>query len=187
MRRLLFLVPILLFISACGTFRLVSDYDEVIDKGIGEFSEQLNAHMKNMAELGGKPEGTYDATLKTYNALDAKLDNLIARSENGSDRKGCKLQATVFSKVSGILKEKVPEDLQQGADATAATANACSTRLLDLVKQQLAIIREIHKTTDKCGPTQLSCIRPATAKDALLVATQSSNAVAIVETAKKSQ
>lgn len=187
MRRLLSIVPVILLLAGCGTIRLVSDYDEVIDKGIGEFSEQLNAHMKNMSELGGKPEGTYDATLKTYNLLDAKLDNLIARAANGSDGKGCKLQATVFSKVSSILKDNIPAGVQQGSDATAATANACSTRLLDLVKQQLASIREIHKTTDKCGPNQLSCIRPATAKDALAIATQSSNAVAVVEAAKKSQ
>lgn len=174
-------------VSACGTIRLVSDYDEVIDKGVAEFNEKLSAHVKNMGELAGKPEGTYEATLKTYNELDSKLDVLISRSKNGADGKGCKLQGDVLVKVKGLLQDKIPPQFQEGTDATPAMANACSSRLLILVKQQLGDIREIHKTTDKCGSPNISCLRPTTAETALAIATQSANAVSIVETAKKTK
>jgi hypothetical protein len=182
------LVAILVFsLAACGTFRPVGDYDEVIDRGTGEFAEQLNAHLKNMAELAGKPEGTYEQNFRTYNALDAKIDILIARARNGSDGKGCKLQAALFERVSALLGKGAPPQLQSGNDASPATENACNARLLEIVKDELNSIREIHRDADKCGPTHLSCIRPATAKDALAIANQSINAVAIVESAKKSQ
>lgn len=172
-------------LTGCGTVRLVSNYDEVVDRGITEFSEQLNTHIKNMAELAGKREGTYDATFATYNALDSKLDVLIARASAASDGKACMLEAKTFQKVSEVLKDKAPAELQPGADATASTESACNARLLVLVKDQLASIREIHKTADKCNG--LSCIRPATARDAMAIANQSITAVAVVEAAKKSQ
>ena len=140
-----------------------------------------------MAELGGKPEGTYEANLKTYNALDAKIDTLINRATNASDGKACKLEAKMFAKVSALLKDRIPGDIRQGGDASVSTSYACNARLLVLVKDQLARIREIHKTSDTCGKPPVSCIRPATAKDALAIANQSSNAVSVVEAAKKSQ
>jgi hypothetical protein len=187
LKRFTLVIAACALVSACATIRLVSDYDEVIDKGVADFSEKLGAHVKNMAELAGKPDGTYDATLTLYNELDAKLDTLIARASNGSDGKECRLQGEVLVKIKNLLHSQTPPQLQQGPDATPATANACSSRLLVLVKQQLGDIREIHKTTDKCGPQSLSCLRPATAQTALAIATQSANAVAIVETAKKSR
>ncbi len=170
-------------LTGCGSIRVVSDYDEVVDKGISEFSEQLNTHIKNMAELGGKQEGTYDATFKTYNALESKLDVLIARALAASDGKVCKLEARVFHRIADLLKADAPTELQQGSDATASSANACSARLLVLVKDQLSSIREIHKTTDKCNG--MSCIRAATSKDATAIANQSITAVSVVEAAKK--
>lgn len=188
MKRLTLIIAGCALVSACGTIRLVSDYDEVIDKGVADFTEKLGAHIKNMGELAGKPEGTYDATLKVYNELDSKLDTLISRATNGADGKGCKLQGDALIKIKGILKAQTPSELQDGPDATPATANACSSRLLVLVKQQLGDIREIHKSTDKCGPqNNVSCIRNATAGTALAIATQSANAVAIVESTKKTR
>ncbi|UCV05678.1 hypothetical protein [Dechloromonas denitrificans] len=169
----------------CANIKLVSDYDEVVDKGITEFSEQFNTHMKNMAELGGKQEGTYDATFRTYNALDSKLDILIARASAASEGNACKLETRVFQKISVILKSKAPLDLLQGSDATASTESACNARLLILVKEQLSSIREIHKDSDKCKG--ISCIRAATAKDAMAITNQSITAVSVVEAAKKSQ
>ena len=68
MKRCLLLLSLLVMLAGC-TIRLVSAYDEMVDKGITELSEQLGGHIKNMKELGGKPEGTYDANFKTYNAL----------------------------------------------------------------------------------------------------------------------
>ena len=49
------------------------------------------------------------------------------------------------------------------------------------MKQQLGTIREIHAKTDKCGTPPVSCLRPATAATAVKIASQSINAVAVVE------
>jgi hypothetical protein len=188
LKKLFAAIALATIVTACGPIRLVSDYDEVIDRGIAEFTELLGAHVKNMAELAGKPEGTYASTLKTYNSLDSKLDVLIFRARNGSDGKGCKLQSDVFSKIQALLKDMTPPALTHGSDASASSANECSSRLLDLVKLQLADIRKIHADVDKCGPqVDVSCLRPAASKDALSITMQAANAVSVVEAAKKTR
>jgi hypothetical protein len=185
MKRCLLLLSFLVALSGCS-IRFVSNYDEVIDKGIAEFSEQLGGHVKNMGELGGRPEGTYDANLKTYNALEAKLDVLIDRANSAAEGKGCQLEDKVFQHISSVMNSRIPVGIQQGTGATPKTASACNARLLVIVREQLFLIREIHKTTDKCGKGNVSCLRPATAKSAMAIANQSINAVSVVEAAKKS-
>ena len=184
MKRCLLLLSLLVMLAGC-TIRLVSAFDEMVDKGITEFSEQLGGHIKNMKELGGKPEGTYDANFKTYNALEAKLDVLISRAGTTAEGKSCKLENKVFEQVSRALKARVPAEIQQGDDATSKTASACNARLLIIVRDQLSSIREIHKNTDKCGKN-VSCLRPATADSIMAITNQSINAVSVVEAAKKS-
>ena len=169
----------------CAEFRLVNDYDEVIDKGIIDFSEQFNAHVKDMGDLAGTQEGTYEANLKSYNALDAKIDVMIARASITSEGQGCKLEKKIYERVKEILKTDTPVELQNSDASKTGNANGCNERLLVLVKQQLSLVREIHKTTDKCGEKNLSCVRPATSRTALNIANQTINAVSVVETAKK--
>ena len=170
---------------SCAEFKFVNDYDEIIDQGITEFAEQFNTHVKNMGDLAGTPDGTYDANFKTYNALDSKLDVMISRAASTSEGKGCKLEKKVFDRVKTVLKTDTPTELNASEAATTGNSSGCNERLLVLVKQQLSLVKEIHKTTDKCGDKHLSCLRPATSKTALSIANQSINAVSIVETAKK--
>lgn len=185
MKKLLFTLAITASLAACSGIRLVSDYDEVIDKGTSEFAEQFNTHVKNMGDLAGKPDGTYEANLKTYNALESKLDVMIFRASSASEGKGCKLEKKIFDRVKSALRNDVPAELQAGEVAQAGDAGGCNERLLVLVKDQLASIRTIHKDLDKCGEKHISCLRPATAKTALSIANQSINAVSVVEAAKK--
>lgn len=169
--------------SGCSSIRLVSDYDEVIDKGTMDFAEQLNTHVKNMADLGGRPEGTYQTNFRTYNALDAKLDVLIARASSASSGLGCRLEKKVYDRVAALLQNQMPPEVRASDAGAAGDANGCNERLLILVKQQLGSIRTIHRETDKCGV--MSCLRPATAKTAMDIANQSIRAVSVVENAKK--
>jgi hypothetical protein len=164
---------------------VVSPYDEVIDKGIVDFAEQLNTFVKNMADAAGKPDGTYEANTRTYNALDSKLDVLIARADTASDGQGCKIEKKVYDRISQIMAEQMPPELKGAPDTPSGNADGCNSKLLRLVKDQLATIRQIHSTTDKCGPSQISCLRPATAGTALKIANQSINAVSVVEAAKR--
>lgn len=168
----------------CGCAPIVSPYDEVIDKGIVEFYEQLNWFVKDVADAAGKPEGTYEANTKRYNVMETKLDVLILRTSSRSQGSGCKLEAKVYEKVARLMDGNMPADMKPQGDATG-DANGCNTRLLELVKQQLGFIREIHAKTDKCGTPPVSCLRPATAATALKIANQSITAVAVVEAAKR--
>lgn len=163
---------------------LVSPYDEAIDKGIVEFYDAFVYFMRDVPDNAGKPEGTYEANLKRYNFLETKLDVLILRASSRSLGTGCKLEAKVYEKVSKLMDSSLPADIKPQGDA-AGDANGCNTRLLELVKQQLGLIREIHAKTDKCGTPPVSCLRPATAATAVKIASQSINAVAVVEASKR--
>lgn len=175
----------LLVISGCAQQKLVGAYDPVIDNGIIAFAEQFNTHVKNMAELAGTPDGTYEANFKTYNALESKLDVMISRASIASEGQSCKLQKKTHDKIKDLLKDNIPAELASSDTATSGNESGCNEKLLILVKQQLSLVREIHKTTDKCGDKNLSCLRPTTSKTALSIANQSINAVSVVEAAKK--
>lgn len=177
------LLAVVLLLGGCPA-PLVSPYDEVIEKGVVEFYERLNVFVKDLGDAAGRPEGSYAANTKTYNALEARLDVLILRASSRSLGTGCKLEAKVYDKVAKLLDSSMPADMRPQGDA-AGDANGCNTRLLELVKQQLGFIREIHAKTDKCGAPPVSCLRPATAASALKIANQSINAVSVVEAAKR--
>jgi hypothetical protein len=187
MKKTALLLVVLFSFSGCAGTQLVSKYDEVIDRGVMEFAERFNTHVKNMGDFAGKPEGTYEANLTTYNSLESKLDVLITRASTFSDGEGCALEKKVFDRIKMIMKTDMPAGIQLAEAGSGGTADGCNERLLTLVKQQLTSIKTIHKETDKCGSGKLSCLRPATAKTALAIANQSINAVAVVETAKKPQ
>jgi len=185
MKKLSLLLVVALVLLGCSGIRLVSDYDEVIDKGTMEFAEQFNTHVKNMGDLAGKPEGTYDTNITTYNALESKLDVMIARASSASQGLSCKLEQKVYDRVKMMLKDKMPGDMEADKTTQPAQSSGCNERLLLLVKDQLNFIREIHKDKEQCGMGGLTCLRPAAAKSALSIENQSINAVSIVETAKK--
>jgi len=176
------------FTSACT---LISPYDQVIDMGVVDVSGQLNAFVKDMAEAAGTPQGTYDANTKTYNAIDSKLDILIARADTASEGQGCKIEKKFYDKISKIMADQMPAELQGASQTASGSADACNSRLLRMVKDQVGDIRKIHSTTDKCRDrsrtdnSQISCLRPATAGTALKIAGQSINAVSVVEAAKR--
>lgn len=172
-------------LCSCQSVRVISPYDDILDRGVVSFSEQLNAFVKNMGDLGGTPEGAYEANRKTYNALEAKLDTLIWRAASASQGHGCKLEQKLYVHIRGILQNDLPPELQPDAAAEKGNTDGCNEWLLVLVKRQLELIKEIHRSTDKCGKQNLSCLRPATVKTALQIVNQSINAVSVVETAKK--
>jgi hypothetical protein len=176
-----------LLLGGCPAVQIVSPYDEAIDKGIIEFYEQFNTFVKDLGDAAGRPEGTYPANTKKYNALETKLDVLILRASSASQGAGCRLETRVYEKVAKALDNEVPAELRPQAQPATGDANGCNAKLLELVKRQLGFIREIHEKTDKCdtpsGP--VSCLRKATSASALKIANQSINAVSVVEAAKR--
>lgn len=188
MRKWLLCAAVILFTSTgCLSTGIVSPYDPVIDKGITEFAEQLNAFIKDMADAASKQEGTYDANVKTYNALGSKLDVLIERASRASEGKGCRLEKKIYERIDKLLQNNIPDQLKGASQAATGNSDGCNEKLLVLVKNQLELIQKIHRDTDKCpAGSKVSCLRPATAGTVLKIANQSINAVIVVETAKKS-
>ncbi len=184
MRKKLVVIAAVLLLSGCVS---VSPYDPVLDKGIAEFSEQFNAFVKDMGDYSGKPEGTYDANMKTYNALSAKLDVLIARASRASEGKNCRLEKKMTDKLEKVLQNDIPPALRNLPQDQQGNADACNAKLLDLVKKQLEDVRTIHMKADKCDSPagKISCLRPATVETAVKIANQSIDAAAVVEAAKK--
>lgn len=185
MMKLPIVIIITFILGGCAGVKLISDYDEVTDKGTTEFAEQFNTHIKNMGDLAGTPEGTYDANFKTYNALESKIEVMIARASSTSEGKGCRLEKKILDRVKFLLQNNIPAEIQSSDTAQTGNSNGCNERLLVLVKEQLSSVKEIHRDIDKCGKKQITCLRPATAKTALSIANQSINAISVVESAKK--
>jgi hypothetical protein len=180
-------------LSSCIDVRLESDYDPVIDQGITQFAEQLSTAVKNMSDAAGQPGGTFDANKATYNALESKLDVLIARAGAASEAQQCKLAAQTLARVHNLFQKSgaLPPALATATSTGPGDPEQCNAELLRLVRTQLTDIETIHREADKCAPpanphgTPVSCLRPASARTALEIIGQSINAVAVVEAARK--
>lgn len=182
------LAGLALLLAGCVAPQLVSPYDETIDRGIVAFYEDFNVFIKDLGDLAGRPEGTYEANARKYNALETKLDVLILRASSASEGKGCRMESRLYEKVTRILGSEMPAELRAAAQRPEGDLEGCNTRLLELVKAQLNDIRHIHAELDKCrgeAGRELSCLRKATSQTALKIANQSINAVAVVEAAKR--
>jgi hypothetical protein len=66
---------------ACGPVRLVSPYDEAIDRGTSEIHTRITAFVERMTTLAGKPEGTYAANTGFYGDLKANVATLKLRAQ----------------------------------------------------------------------------------------------------------
>ena len=140
MNRALLIAAAVLLLGGCPNFFL-SPYDPVLDKGIMEFREQFNAFVASAGELAGKPDGTYEASIKTYAALDAKIDALIGRAASGAEGKGCKLDRKLYEKIERIVQTDMPPDLRPEGQKKEGSAAGCNEKLLVLVKAQLPRVR----------------------------------------------
>ena len=169
------------------TITLVSPYDPVIDQGVMEFKSDLNALVQNMAELGGKPEGTYEANKSSYNELHADIDVLIQRA-NMNSVGGCKMAKKLTQQLMEKLGDQLPAEFKEERQNDEGNSYGCIELMLINVKEQLKNIQNIHENTDKCSlndSTQISCIRMTTVNSMMRIANQSIDAVWVVESTKK--
>jgi hypothetical protein len=74
-------IALLVALAACGSVRLVSTYDEAIDKGTSEIYTRAVAFVDKVTALAGKPEGTYVANAAFYSDLKASVATLKLRSQ----------------------------------------------------------------------------------------------------------
>lgn len=75
------LLAVALLLSACGPVRLVSAYDEIIDRGTTELNTKIVSFVGRMVTLSGKQEGTYDANATFYDDVKGSLVTLRLRAQ----------------------------------------------------------------------------------------------------------
>lgn len=166
----------MLLLVGCAQPHWVSDYDPVIDQGITDFGERLNVHVMDMIELAGTPQGSYAASFRAYNKLDARLDSLIARASATAPTIDCTAQDQLLERLRGAtpqLSQRMRPDI------------LCHARLLFIVKEQLGLLRALHRDGETCGPAHLSCLTPAATGNALAAANRTLRAVMVVELSKR--
>jgi hypothetical protein len=148
----LILMPVLL--TACAGVQFVAPYDEVIYDGLTEYKGELNLHVKNMADLGGTPAGTYEANKLKYNEMETRLELLIDRARAQSTGNGCLLSPALAGKVNTYMHDKAPAELKgtpsDDKPTTASNSYGCTEILLIKVKVQLEFIETIHREADRC-------------------------------------
>lgn len=70
-----------IFMAACGPVRLVSAYDEGIDRGASEIHTATVAFVHNMTILAGQPAGAYEGNRSFYANTAARISTLKLRAQ----------------------------------------------------------------------------------------------------------
>ena len=180
--RMVMAATIAVTLTACQPLALVSPADPLTERAMLEYATRLQLHLGSMAELAGKPEGSYEANWRRYQEMDAQLAALITRASVYAGNTSCAVQDAVYQRLQNTFGQALPFPVKTAAQTGSSAAQACHTLLLTQVRQQLAILKQIHRDTDRCGA--YSCLRPATAADAKAITDQAIRAVFVIEAAK---
>jgi hypothetical protein len=73
-------IAVVTALLSCGPVRLVSPYDEAIDRGTSEIHTRIVAFVDRMSALAGKPEGRYAENAGFYSDLKASVATLKLRA-----------------------------------------------------------------------------------------------------------
>ena len=71
---------LVLILCACGPVRLVSAYDEIIDRGVSDLHTKVVSFVARMVTESGKPEGTYEPNAAFYDDAKAAISTLRLRA-----------------------------------------------------------------------------------------------------------
>jgi len=75
------LLALLVLLWACGPVRLVSSYDEILDRGTSDLNTKIVSFVTRMVTLSGKPEGTYDSNATFYDDVTGSIATLRLRAQ----------------------------------------------------------------------------------------------------------
>jgi hypothetical protein len=70
----------LALVLACGPVRLVSPYDEIIDRTTSELHTRIVSFVGRMVTLSGKPEGTYESNANFYDDVRGSISTIRLRA-----------------------------------------------------------------------------------------------------------
>jgi hypothetical protein len=72
---------IILLISACGEIRLISDYDEIIDRKVSELHQKFALHFVQLERMVGTEDANYENFTTFYDEV--KVDVRVLRVRAG--------------------------------------------------------------------------------------------------------
>ena len=65
---------------ACSPVRLISSYDEIVDRGTSDLHSRIVSFVSRMETLSGKPEGAYEPNAAFYDDIHGTLSTLRLRA-----------------------------------------------------------------------------------------------------------
>jgi hypothetical protein len=137
-------------VSAC-TVRLVSPYDEVIDKGVTQFQEEFFAFVAAMNRKAGTPAGTYAENVDFYDTWLAKLEALTERAIAADPTGTCPASETfggIMAQGLGRYADALGREAPQNDDSLAGD---CTARLLRYLERQVADFGAFHQAQADIG------------------------------------
>lgn len=155
-------------LAGCSV-RLVSSYDPVIDRGLTEYYQSMDAFLSEMQRLSasGDPAATFAQNVKFYEETGAKIDTLTMRARAaepkatciGSDAVGSLTRKLIQLKpfaagVDSLNIDEIVGRLQSGG------TGSCTVYILEAVRGNHDITAAIHQHNDKLTKPVVDIIRP---------------------------
>jgi hypothetical protein len=75
------LLALVFVFCACTPVRLVSSYDEILDRGTSDLNTKIVSFVGRMVTLAGKPGGTYDTNASFYDDVKGTIATLTLRAQ----------------------------------------------------------------------------------------------------------
>jgi len=171
-------------LASCLTVRLVSDYDEVLDKGLQEYREALDTFVTQAAAA----KKTYASSVDDYARLAAKADVLVARATMNSSGEFCRMPPDMATRIKATIASLYPNTAINSDIAAIldnqqpdGTPQGCTLLLVSNIQQQLNELMQLHKDLDTAHET----FNVDVARSVMAISKQAIDAAWTVETAKK--
>jgi hypothetical protein len=125
---------------ACGPVRLVSPYDEAIDRGTTEIHTRIVAFVDRMTSLAGKPEGAYAANVGFYSDLKASVATLKMRAlAQGKNEVTAALVGELATNVENLRKlHEMSKDAGLSSIIASPALSAIEVNCAAIVKFEVA-------------------------------------------------
>ncbi len=133
-------------VSGCMSVKLVSDYDEQIDRGLTELYAETSSFLDRMISLHGTPAGTYEANQQFYSDGGGRIDALIARAEANQVLDNCPT-----TRVMGRILAAVNMPATMRQEIGTVPEGGCEVVVLQSLKRAFGNMRTFHQAQGARG------------------------------------
>jgi hypothetical protein len=182
-RRLAVLVTSLVLavvVAGCGPIRLVSDYDDAIDRGATDYYRTMDGFLSAMARAAAKnePAGRYAPNVKFYDDTGAALSTLIMRARAAEPKATCLGSDIVGTLTKQLLGLKPLAGAVEGLDLDeilkglqSEDGGSCTARILVALRANHDLVAAIHQHNDRLAQAVVDIVRPTLEQDVRIVVT----------------